>query len=480
MISAENSQQIFAPQQEAPRRQPGMSPLLWLIAGVFIPAIITFGLAITDETQVVALVIAVIGALVILTEPFWGLVFVIGLVFVRPEDTFPILATMRLTLAVSVLTLISMWFRYFLARTEVIRHPVIGMILGFAAWVAISTFGRGYLVDAIEDSAKLVILLILTINLVRTPQRFRAFGTIIILLTAYVSLYSIYLYYTGGALARTDGIEALQAQATGTFGDPNDLSAVIVAGLGMLLPRLREKGVWRRILIASVALLFLMATFYTNSRGGLVALVVVAGAFSISFMKNKVAGAVLGAVAMATLLAVAPARMTNFDSSDASANSRFQYWDEGFTQLKANPLTGVGYGLFPDYNAGMTAHNSFVLCFSELGLPGFFFWMGCIYFGFRRPRAAALEAETELQSQNKFAARLCLGGFLAAAFWISRTYIPVLYIYLGLPVAQQIADSGRFHLRLGSFKDTAREYAGVGAFCTATLVVIWLMVWKFK
>ena len=54
-------------------------------------------------------------------------------------------------------------------------------------------------------------------------------------------------------------------------------------------------------------------------------------------------------------------------SKEQSAAERIEAWSVGLELLKWRPLFGAGYGNFTDHHH-LTAHNSFVLCFAELGL----------------------------------------------------------------------------------------------------------------
>jgi O-antigen ligase len=106
--------------------------------------------------------------------------------------------------------------------------------------------------------------------------------------------------------------------------------------------------------------------------------------------------------------------------------------------LKSEPLLGVGYGQFLDHHT-LTAHNSFVLCFAEAGLIGYFFWLGIIvvtviqlqglkHLGGDDP------PKRELQQLAR-AFQLALIAFMTAAFFLSRSFIPMLYLLTGLCVA---------------------------------------------
>jgi O-antigen ligase len=113
-------------------------------------------------------------------------------------------------------------------------------------------------------------------------------------------------------------------------------------------------------------------------------------------------------------------------------------WTEGLEMLKAQPLLGVGYGQFVDHHT-LTAHNSLVLCFAETGLLGCFFWVGLFVV-----TLLELQALKRLPGDKPFdqmvrrwaeGLQLSVIGFLAAAFFLSRTFVPTLYLIVGLAAA---------------------------------------------
>ena len=99
--------------------------------------------------------------------------------------------------------------------------------------------------------------------------------------------------------------------------------------------------------------------------------------------------------------------------------------------FRSSPILGVGYSNFTDHNA-LTAHNSFVLCFAELGIVGYFFWLSLLVVailqlnqvlqytpGRRRWKTTASAFESALLAS--------FAGMLVAAFFLSRSYNPILY-----------------------------------------------------
>jgi len=103
--------------------------------------------------------------------------------------------------------------------------------------------------------------------------------------------------------------------------------------------------------------------------------------------------------------------------------------------LASRPIFGVGYGQFTDHNP-LTAHNSFVLCFSETGLVGYFLWLGLIVLVTKQlQRAVALTEYGPGEPGLAAPLRNAMAGFLTCAFFLSRSYQPGLYILLSLAIS---------------------------------------------
>jgi O-antigen ligase len=101
-----------------------------------------------------------------------------------------------------------------------------------------------------------------------------------------------------------------------------------------------------------------------------------------------------------------------------------------------SPIWGGGYGSYPD-NFRLTAHNSFILGASELGLVGYFFWMGLLVTIIWQLQAIVAEPSfatperIELRRWAK-AVLYALYVFLLTGFFLSQTYDPLLYLLLGV------------------------------------------------
>lgn len=420
-----------------PQSLAAMPVWLLLAACLFVPLAVAYSMALGSELKVTAVVIGIVALVGVLARPFAGLSLFCVLLYLRPEETFPALQGTRLTLAISIATAVGLALHLALNREPVVRSPLTPMIIGFGFALVASTMMLGTSSEAAMDAGRLVLLVLLVINSVRTPQKYQALVTTILLCTGYLATYSLYLYFTGKTLQH-GSVE--RSQASGIFGDPNDLAATVTAGLALCLPRvLSAKGALRNLYIG-LAVVCVWAILMTNSRGGMLALLTVVAGFSITFVRNKPLAIIVALVVGGGFLVLGPDRMTTFDNQEASANMRFWYWSTGVEVVTNHPILGVGYNQFVEINRGMTAHNSFVQCFAELGMVGYFFWLGSIYFAFRRrPRSSEAPELSAGFQRDLLGARLALTGFLVAAFFITRTFVPVLFLLIALPVAAQVA-----------------------------------------
>jgi O-antigen ligase len=226
-------------------------------------------------------------------------------------------------------------------------------------------------------------------------------------------------------------------RALGLLNDPNDLAQTLIAAIPLVFLAWRP-GRWLRnfvfALVPTAAMLW--AAVLTRSRGGFVALFALAWfAFALRAGPRWERGLRwLGAAGLFLLMVL----FFRLGAADESAMGRLDAWSEGLQMLKSSPAWGVGYGSFADIN-GLVAHNSFVHCFGELGLVGYFAWLGAIVASFwylerARNTEVVSERPTEL-ARWAAAAELSLVAFLAGALFLSRTYSVSLFLLIGLATA---------------------------------------------
>jgi len=324
----------------------------------------------------------------------------------------------------------------------------------FASLLLVS-FTEAYqaLIDFIVYS---VVIFLCVAQLVKTVEQEQKLLRLMVLCTLIMSLHGYdqmtspnYTAWTGKqALARNDAGDDLLYQITylGFFEDPNDLGMIlnfsvpIIVYFAFQARKLVRWGYWLPVL-----LIHLYAIYLTNSRGTLLALVATAGLYGL-YRYGGVRAVFLAALAVPVLAALAPSR--SGVSGDSSSMERIEAWYEGIKMFQWRPIFGVGKGQFLEHHY-KTAHNSWVLAFAELGLVGYFFWFSLIghslYYVWRIYRYAekkvadikdaALEARYLAEKNLNQALFFSMFASLLSAFFISRSYMVLIYIMTGLAVA---------------------------------------------
>ena len=230
---------------------------------------------------------------------------------------------------------------------------------------------------------------------------------------------------------------AKRIRGLGMLHDPNDLALSFVAALPLInIPRRRWRtlGLLLQVLL-SAALCY--GVYLTHSRGGTLALLVVLFCVLARSLGRWRALVLVGILAIG-LLAVDIGGGRLFLPQDESAAERLDAWSAGLQMLKSQPLIGVGYRQFEDHYY-MTAHNSFVLCFAETGLVGYFFWLSLLGISLLelqklKKLTESVPAEQGIKRQASIL-QTALIGFMVAAFFLSRTYVPLFYLLIGLTAA---------------------------------------------
>lgn len=170
--------------------------------------------------------------------------------------------------------------------------------------------------------------------------------------------------------------------------------------------------------------------YLTHSRGALLGI----GAllfFGVRSILGTMKTALLMGVGAMGAMAVNLTGGRGYTANEESAGGRIDAWSEGLRMLAGHPLFGVGHGAFTDHHY-YTAHNSFVLCFAEVGFIGYFIWLGLIIVAYKG-LAHTIEAMPPGSEERKMAMLLRAGliGFLTCGFFLSKAFDSLLYLLLG-------------------------------------------------
>lgn len=401
------------------------------------------------------------------------------LTIVRPQDYVPALVGVPLLPAVLMLAFLS-WLG---SSAKTFAAPQFVILPAFLLVLMLSQAVNGWSGGALDQLAKFgptVIAFFVLGACCTSPQRATMTMAVFVLCSVVLALHGVEQAKTGvgwtGVPVSDDG----RIQYVGIFNDPNDLGLLFAATVPMaVLLGARSHGLLRLFWRAG-ALLLLYGTYLTNSRGAMLAVLVVAGIY-VWHRRGLVTAATLGVVGLACMKLLS-SRMQELDAGEESASGRVDAWYSGLQMFISHPLLGVGAGNFTEYNE-LTAHNSFVLVLAETGFVGFLLWLAFVGYNFwmmltllrhesvpggepapigNGSAGSGQAGSWETERAIALTLLLSLCGLFAAAFFLSRSYMIVLYLFTAVVTGHYIGARQR-HPALPAFQFSADWWRWVPA-----------------
>lgn len=382
------------------------------------------------------------------TPAFLFLFIYTALVFVRPQEIFAGLKDVPVIQVSAILC-----FLFALLGQRPLRWgPQQGMLLLLLPVVAVSGVLNGWGTGGILEAQSMLIAtnipLFLFVTIVSSVSRqtklmmLSIFASILMIHNGYVQANNP-LGWSGTPAINVKYTDEIRIRYLGFFSDPNDLGMLIVMNIPFVMFFYSQGKSFKKLICLSILAWFGYGIYLTGSRGtilGAAALVGLYLLFKYGGTRLVVAGVVAGPM-LATLFS----KFGGLSSSDSSANSRLEAWYDGIYYLLWNPLFGIGKGNFVDWH-GRAAHNSYILVAAELGSIGYTLWggalMATVLAGFTifklpkekfdaHPDSKAINLEIKINSALFFS----MLGFMVTAFFLSRSYTLLMYIFLGMMIA---------------------------------------------
>ena len=377
-------------------------------------------------------------------SPWHFLVAYLILLLVRPHEFLPVLGGLPL-MPLAMAGALGAWL---LAREKDFGAPAFAALILLIGAMLLSRLMLGWfggLAEVVGAFLPIALLFLLIATLTTTLSRQRFLLALLFAAAVYMAVHGIHQHLTGTGWTGEVPL-AGRIRYIGFFNDPNDLGLFLVMTLPMaffLFGQARWLGS-RALLAAGVGAVFI-AIYLTGSRGTLLATLAVLGVYFARRYGWTVAAG-LGLLALPVLLVLLPARFTDLDPGESSAHGRVEAWYAGMQMFQSNPLTGVGWGRFTEFNP-LTAHNSIVLVLAETGVLGlttwFAFFGGVVWLLVRMERhqravvaSGAGPGAGEAAAWGNLARSLLISGVGVAvsAFFLSRSYNIVLYLLAAIAV----------------------------------------------
>ena len=262
----------------------------------------------------------------------------------------------------------------------------------------------------------------------------------------------------------SNGSIAMRVRGNGVLQDPNDLALGLITAMPFCWLAWTKGRRFRNLFLVWLPTAVMLATmYYTKSRGGMVALLAILGLMWSRRLGVTKTALMLGLISVAMVgLKFTGGRMI---AADDSSEGRIDAWGEGFHMFQSHPLLGVGYNGFIEHHQ-ITAHNSFVLCFSEGGLTGYFLWIFILVSSMMLVRNLMKIPGTGEAADRvrRWAGTLQLSmcGFIVGGFFLSRTWVYVFYMLAAMICALAVAAWN---------EDLEVQLPGMGSMVKRTLLI---------
>jgi len=232
------------------------------------------------------------------------------------------------------------------------------------------------------------------------------------------------------------GSENRRITYLGFFNDPNDIGMFLVMNIPFAVYFFSKGKFVVKTIMLTVLLVLLYGVYITFSRGTTLGVVALIGAY---YLVVKAGDKVFLAAILFSPIAIIILTVLQ-GNVDESANGRLEAWYAGILMLISYPL-GIGKGAFFDHH-GLTAHNSYILVAGELGVIGYSLWGGALiftvvsgYLFIKRSASLDLSPEQEAELSINKTLFFSMVGFMITAFFLSRSYTVLLFIFIGMTLA---------------------------------------------
>jgi probable O-glycosylation ligase (exosortase A-associated) len=226
----------------------------------------------------------------------------------------------------------------------------------------------------VETFAKIVLPVVVGITLIDSIDKLKQLAWVIVLSEGYLAYEFNLSYYEGYNRLRDAGFGSMDNNS-------NAIALVTCLGLAFFLG-LSTRAWWRKGLAFAAAALMGHAVLISNSRGGMLALLVTAGVTFLLLPKRLPHYLAFAAAVLLGIRLAGPQVIERFQTvfsdptqRDAAASGRLQLWAACWDTMLNQPL-GVGPDQFPviapryGFPRGKEAHNLWLQFGAELGFLG--------------------------------------------------------------------------------------------------------------
>lgn len=387
-----------------------------------------------------------------LIHPKYAVSFLVYLLLSRPWESYDNQMMGSMPRDISYLAIISLAAHKIFRKQYYFRFNLgTVLLLAFTLWLFLSGFFSHHADEAIyqftEIFMKGVILFILIQNGIESGKDMlpvKAVFVLAILEKCFVSFYKTNILELPTIVEEANE----RLESVGILANSNDVAAIFVLAIPFTIYFIIKTGLKPFNWLISIAALLVMVylVWQSQSRGALLGIFAIFGAFTLIKIKNTKILAL--AVIVGIVGTLGAFKMMNRDAEDVegSTANRILFWKAGLNMAIRNPVFGVGFWGFPrnlpayapDGNVGsekehMTAHSSWVLAMGEGGFTALFLFAGLWLYGAFAAWKIRLDQPEYLMG---------IAGYGMAITFLSHTYLLYPYILLALVITHYQIDNG--------------------------------------
>jgi O-antigen ligase len=372
------------------------------------------------------------GAVVALFDPFPGLLIYVCFAIIRPQHMWYWSVPQGNYSRIVAIGLLLGWLLKGLGSWNLGQaRAIVFTLLGYWGWATVTAIWAADQTIAwafIEFLSKIVLPFLVGITTIDSLAKVKTLAWVIALSQGYVALEFNLTYFSGYNRLAEEGFGGMDNNG-------NAIALVTCVGLCFFLG-LHARRWWLKGVVFAAAALMTHAILFSNSRGGMLALIVTA-VVTFLLLPKKPSYCLL--FALSALLAwrmAGPQVVARFETAfanaedrDASAESRVQLWAACWDSMQKHPL-GLGPDHFPliveqyGYSKGKQAHTLWLQTGADLGIPGLIL-LGSFYLICMRRLWPLARARVPLSDPwFSYLAQMVISsltGFMVAAQFVSLT-----------------------------------------------------------
>lgn len=387
----------------------------------------------------------------------------------RIHQLFPALQTLRPAMVTgAIATVLYLLDTREQRRASHLSFPTTKYLMALLIWMVLSvplSLWAGNSFDLVFNNfIKTVLMYVVVAGAVRGIRDVERLAFVYLLAASIYAAVVVQRFVIGDDAWRLDDLYYYDANDFATF-------AVTAMPLGLYFLFAGRRPAIRLLAAAGLAVLAL-GFVRSGSRGGLIALVAVAGYVVLRYTSIPLRWRLLSTALVAlVLLGVATDRyweqmrtiLSDTDYNLTEESGRLEIWRRGVGYMLRDPIFGVGpnnfavaegtlspfafrqqIGIGVRWNA---AHNSFIQVGAELGIPGLLVFVAIITSTFvavcRSGRSeGALAGPRPGRPQLAQALTASLIGFLVGSFFLSLAYSEMLYTLVALVIGLRRVTAG--------------------------------------